>query len=359
MDTKKDLFKDKPLKFYIKHLEESAANSKNEEETFTVISGILNNLIRSNRLFDISSLYIFLKSAAVNKRGTGLFYEPAKRILQDNINNLFTKSITYNNIELREMFSDILGSDTGLMMELVSFIFRRYDLFGMRFSDNINKQLIQIASKDLYSFIEHADTNFLAFYLSSLPKLGFVPKAHIEQLTRMIVYQFDSEKYTSKILDAMKLHPSADILLLFLLSERAEDRLKALQILRDRLDAGPKSDLAKSFAAKSPYFIKTAITGGLFYDFNDIPLSHKELLAQITKHSDIRIIKETVLPLLRSENYDHELRITESKMAFIPALEHFAAQFPDLIPELTMILRDEKIEIEVKEALRKVVNKSK
>ena len=46
-------------------------------------------------------------------------------------------------------------------------------------------------------------------------------------------------------------------------------------------------------------------------------------------------------------------------MAFIPALEHFAAQFPDLIPELTMILRDEKIEIEVKEALRKVVNKSK
>ncbi|MBO4710836.1 hypothetical protein J5681_02830 [bacterium] len=359
MTEEKDFLKDKPLKFYIKHLEETAEKNENTEEALLVVRDIITNLIKANRLFDISSLYVFLKSAALNGYKTGIFYEHAKETLKKNINDLFTKSITYNNTELREMFSDILGNDTGLLMELVSFIFRKYNLFGMKLSDNINKQLIQVAEKDLCSFIEHADSRFLAFYLSSLPKLSFVPKEHIEQLTKMILFLFDSEKYTAKILEAMNQHPTADILLLFLLSERENDRLKALQILRNKLSAAYSEELRTSFAKKAPYFIKTALNGGLFYDFHNIPLIHKELFASILKYTDVKIIRDTVIPLLRTENNDSDLRITESKLAFVPAFRDFIPAFPDLVPELTKILRDEKIEIEVKEEIRKVLIESK
>ena len=184
MDTN---FKDKPLKFYIKHLEETAESGRNADECRDTVTQILENLVRSNRLLDISSLYVFLKSASVNERKTGIFYEPAKTFLKGELNNLFIKSTTYNNTELREMFSDIIGNDTGLLIELVSFIFRKHNMFGMSFSDNINKQLIQIAENDLESFIEHSDIGFLAFYLSAMTELSFVPKEHIEQLTKMIL----------------------------------------------------------------------------------------------------------------------------------------------------------------------------
>ena len=357
--TTKEQFKDKPLKACISHLEEIAETGKDQAEAFADLHSIIKNLIKSNRLFDISSFYVFLKNAAANGSKVGMFYEPAKNMLKENIKNLFTKSITYNNTELRETFADILGNNNGLLIDLVSFIFNKYDLFGFTFSENINRQLVQIASKDLYSFINHADTGFLAFYLSSLPKLGFVPKEHIEQLTSMILYKIDSQEQTAKILVAMNEHPCADILLLFTLSQRENDRLQALQILKAKLAQEHSDELRSSFADKAPYFIKTAITGGLFYDFHNIPLAHKELFAEMLKYTDLKIIKETVFPLLRTENTAGDIRITESKLAFIPAFKDLIPIFSDLVPELTKILRDEKIELEVKEEIRKVLIESK
>ena len=352
MDTN---FKDKPLKFYIKHLEETAETVENADERRAIVTHILENLVKSNRLLDISSLYVFLKSASVNERKTGIFYEPAKTFLKGELNNLFIKSTTYNNTELREMFSDIIGNDTGLLIELVSFIFRKHNMFGMSFSDNINKQLIQIAENDLESFIEHSDIGFLAFYLSAMTELSFVPKEHIEQLTKMILYQFNSEKYTSKILEAMHIRPTADILLLFLISEHEKDRLKALQLLRDRLHLKYADDFRRSFEKKAPYFIERAVNGNLFYNFHNIPHAHKELFAQIAEYTGVKTIRETILPLLRAENTDGDPRVTESKTAFVRTVGKFTADYPDLVPELTKILRDEKIEIEVKEKLRKIV----
>lgn len=352
-------FKDKPLKFYIKYLEENAENGEeNNEKNFYILNEIITNLIRSNRLFDISSLYIFLKSAAANGHKTGLFFDPAKKILKGSINNLFTKSITYNNIELRETFSDILGTDTGLLMELVSFIFKKYKLFDMKFSDNIHRQLISVAEKDIYSFIEHADTNFLAFYLSSLTKLDFVSRDHIEHWTQIILYQFNGEKYTKKILDAMKIHPSLNILLIFTLSPRENDRFRALTIMTDALSSRRKeSDFRKLFIKNAPYFIKKAVFDSLFYDFHEIPMAHKELFSQLVCFTDGKIIKEAVIPLLKTDGLDR--KITESKLAFVPSIGKFAEEFPEIIPSLTMILRDEHIETEVKEALRKIVYKTK
>ena len=351
----KEQFKDKSLKACISYLEEIAETGKDSAEAFSDLHLIIKNLIKSNRLFDISSLYVFLKNAAANGSKAGIFFEPAKNMLKENIKNLFTKSITYNNTELRETFSDILGNDNGLLIDLVSFIFRKYDLFGFTFSDNINRQLVQIASHDFDSFINHADTGFLAFYLSSIPKLGFVPKEHIEQLTSIILYKINSQKQTEKILVAMEEHPSADILLIFILSKRDNDRLKALQILKEKLALERSEKLRASFADKAPYFIKTALNGRLFYEFHNIPFAHKELFAEIVKYTDIKLIKETVIPLLRTDNASGDIRITESKLAFIPAFKDLIPAFPDLTPELTKILRDEKIEVQVKEEIRKLL----
>ena len=357
--TTKEQFKDKPLKACISYLEEIAGTDIDQAEAFSDLHSIIKNLIKSNRLFDISSLYVFLKNAAANGSKVGIFFDPAKNILKENIKNLFTKSITYNNTELRETFAGILGNNNGLLIDLVSFIFKKYDLFGFTFSDNINRQLVQIASKDLYSFIDHADTSFLAFYLSSLPKLSFVPKEHIEQLTGMILYKIDSQPQTAKILVAMKEYPCADILLLFMLSQRDNDRLQALQILNEKLALKHYEELRSSFADKAPYFIKTAITGGLFYDFHNIPFAHKELFADLLKYTGIKTVKETAIPLFKTANTAGDIRITDSKLAFVPALKDLIPAFSDLAPELTKILRDEKIELEVKEEIRKALIESK
>lgn len=347
-------FKDKPLKECIAHLEEIAKRDSSEENLADLRS-LIKSLIKSNRFFDISSLYVFLKNAAANGHKAGIFFEPAKNMLQENLKNLFIKSTTYNNTELRRMFSDILGNDNGLIIELVSFIFEKYDLFNFQFSDDINRQLIEIAQEDLTGFIDHANPGFLAFYLASLPKLSFVPPEHIEQLTSLILYKIDSQKQTAKILSSMYEYPSADILLIFLLSQRENDRLQALQILKSRLAMPKYQELRESFAQKAPYFIRTAMTSGLFYDFNNIPLAHKELFAAILKYTDIKLVREIVIPMLRRENIESDQMITESKLAFIPAFRDLIPASSDLIPELTKILRDEKIEIDVKEEIRKLL----
>ncbi|MBO4698130.1 hypothetical protein J5690_00780 [bacterium] len=361
MATETISFKDKPLKFCIEYLEETAENGgESDEKTFFVLNEIITNLIRSNRLFDISSLYIFLKNAAANKSKTGIFFEPAKSILKGSINNLFTKSITYNNIELRETFSDILGTDSGLLIKLVSFIFKKYKLFDMKFSDNIHSQLVSVAEKDIYSFIDNAETAFLAFYLSSLPKLDFVSRDHIELWTQIILYQFNGEKYTKKILKAMKIHPSPDILLIFTLSPRSSDRFEALQIMAEALASKPEEgDFRKSFVKNAPYFIKKAVFDSLFYDFHEIPIAHKELFSKLACFTDGKMIKETIIPLLKTDGCGTDRKITESKLAFVPAIGKFADEIPEIIPSLTMILRDEHIETEVKEAVRKIVYKTK
>lgn len=356
MNTEKDFFKGKPLQNCIEYLEKLLASSEEKEYTLPALNALIMNLIESNRLFDIASIYIFLKSAAANNREIGFFYEHANRILKHNINDLFTKSITYNNTELRETFSDILGTDTGRLMELVSFIFRKYRLFDMKFSDNIHKQLIKVAEKDIHSFIEHADSNFLAFYLSTLPELSFVSHDHIERWIHIILYQIDGERYTQKILDAMRIHPSFNFLLIFMLSPREHDRFRALSTMENALSQRRRDNAFRNiFVKNSPYFIKKAIVESAFYDFHEIPIAHKELFSQLICFTDGKPVKEVIIPLLKTENPEKDRKITESKLAFVPVIAAFIDDFPDLKPMLTMILRDPGIEIEVKEALRKIV----
>ena len=157
----------------------------------------------------------------------------------------------------------------------------------------------------------------------------------------------------------MHIRPTADILLLFLISEHEKDRLKALQLLRDKLHLKYADDFRKSFEKKAPYFIERAVNGNLFYNFHNIPLAHKELFAQIAEYTGIKTIRETILPLLRADNTEGDPRVTESKTVYVRTVEKFITDYPDLIPELTKILRDEKIEIEVKEKLRKIVYRTK
>ena len=59
--------------------------------------------------------------------------------------------------------------------------------------------------------------------------------------------------------------------------------------------------------------------------------------------------------MLRRENIENDQMITESKLAFVPAFRDLIPASSDLIPELTKILRDERIEIDVKEEIRKLL----
>lgn len=358
MSTARNHFKEKPLKYCINHINSLPLSDEEIGASMQDIKTMMSALIEEKRLLDISSLYTFLKHAYTGQKSIGVFFKPAEEVLKAHINELFTKSITYNNTDLKWMFSDILETDIGLLMELVSFIFKKYNLFEMKLSENINKQLVKIAGDDIYSFTEHADTHFLAFYLSALPKLSIISKDHIRKWTEMILYQITDEKYTSKILDAMKIHPSFEILMIFMLSPRENDRFRALTIMKKNLSSRRNPAWTELFAEKAPYFIRKALSSRFYY-FHTIPRAQKELFAELLTYTDGRIIKEAVIPMIKEENQRKDHQITDTKLTFIPAVRSFIGTYPDIVPQFIQILRDEGVETEVKELIRKAIQESK
>jgi hypothetical protein len=274
-----------------------------------------------------------------------------KEVLSSHINVLFTRSITYSSLELNEMFSDILGKDHAVFMELISFIFKEYSLFNAKLSENIYRKFIEIADEDLVSFIEHADSKFLAFYLSSVPHLPFVPAEHVSKWTELILYQSTKEHLTSKIIAAMKEHPSLDILLIFILSPKENERSEALALLRDCLEMGVVNE--DLFASTAVYFLERSLTSQ-FYDFHSIPGSQKNTFAQMIVATGGKKLKHIIISMIREKNIHNDPKITETKIIFSNLLKDLVPKDPEIIIIIRQMLKDETVELVVKEILLKI-----
>ncbi|HQB10417.1 MAG TPA: hypothetical protein PLW37_11160, partial [bacterium] len=128
-------YRGKPLKLYLEFLVELSPYLKTGKDIKPYIRDMVNILIEAKRYLDLATIFIFLKNHNEIKSETGNIYPVMKEILNPHINVLFTKSITYSSVELDEMFSDILGKDHALLMELISFIFKEYGLFNAKLSE--------------------------------------------------------------------------------------------------------------------------------------------------------------------------------------------------------------------------------
>ena len=344
-------YRGKPLKLYLKFLTELAPYAKTGKDVKPYIKDMVSILIEAKRYLDLSTIYIFLKNQSDFKTETGALYPLMKEMLSSHINVLFTRSITYSSLELNEMFSDILGKDHAVLMELISFIFKEYSLFNAKLSENIYRKFIEIADEDLVSFIEHADSKFLAFYLSSVPHLPFVPAEHVSKWTELILYQNTKEHLTSKIIAAMKEHPSLDILLIFILSPKENERSEALALLRDCLEMGVVNE--ELFTSTAVYFLERSLTSQ-FYDFHSIPGSQKNIFAQMIVATGGKKLKHIIISMIREKNIHNDPKITETKIIFSNLLKDLVPKDPEITIIIRQMLKDETVEPVVKEVLLKI-----
>lgn len=349
-------FKGKPLKLYLEFLVELAPYYRSGKDIRPYLKDIVTILIDAKRYLDLATIFVFLKNHNDFKTDTGQIYPVIKEILNPYVNSLFTKSITYSSLELNEMFSDILGKDHALLMELISFIFKEYSLFNAKLSENIFKKFIEIADENICSFIDHADSKFLAFYLSNLPRLPFASAEHISKWTELILYQSTKEKYTLKIISAMKEHPSLEILLIFILSPRENERSETIFLLKDCLDMGLVDE--KLFISGADYFLEKSLTSQ-FYDFNSIPRTQKESLSSLILYTGGKKLKHIIISMIREKNLNSDPKITETKMIFVLLLGKLVAKDPEITIILKQMLRDETVEKDVKEAILKTMPSEK
>lgn len=346
-------YRGKPLKLYLEFLIELAPYTKLGKDISPYICDMVNILIEAKRYLDLATIFIFLKNNSDFKTETGVIYPTMKEIMNPHINTLFTKSITYSSLELNEMFSDILGKDPALLMELISYIFKEYGLFNAKLSENIYRKFIEIADENILTFIEHADSKFLAFYLSSIPQLPFVPPKHVSKWAELILYQSTKEEHTAKIISAMKEHPSLEILLIFILTPRENERSEALALLRDCLEMGLVNE--DIFSAGAVYFLEKALNSQ-FYDFHSIPRSQKKIICQMIAATGGKKLKHIIISMIREKNIHTDPKITETKKVFSGLLKKLIPKDPEIIIIVKQMLKDETIEPVVKEILLKLTS---
>ncbi len=346
------LYKGKPLKLYLEFLTELAPYLKSGKDITPYLKDIVKILVESKRYFDLAAIFKFLKTHNDLKTETGKIYELMKEVVSPYVNDLFTKSLTYSSSELDDMFANILGNDHALLMELISHIFKQYSLFNATLSENIYRKIIEIAGSNLKGFVEHADARFLAYYLSTIPKLPFTPPEHIAQWTSLIVSQSTNPAHTKKIIDAMKEYPSVDILLIFMIAPRENDRSEAVSLLRDCVDMGMMDN--ESYRNASVYFIEKALSGS-FYDFHSVSGSQKESFLAIMSVVGGSEIKKIAVNIIREPNTHGDPKITETKKIFVTLLGRLSANDHEIIVTLNQMLKDSSIEEAVRESLSKTV----
>lgn len=343
-------YKAKPLKMYVEFLKQLAPYALSGKSVRPYLEDIVNILVGAKRYFDLASIFIFLRNQKIMKTEIGKMLPVMEDVLRPYVNELFTKSLTYSSDELDEMFSEVFGNDHALLMELVSHIFKEYSLFNAKLSQNIYEKFIEVADNDLRGFIQHSDSKFLAFYLSNLPRLPFVPPEHISKWTNLILDEATGPGYIEKIIQALKEHPSVEILLIFLLSSREKSRLEALSLLKDCADMGLIDK--KLFCDSGCYFLKKALSGE-FYDFHAISRTQKEMFASLIFMSSDKNLAKQVVDIIKEKNAHNDPKIAETAKIFVTLAGKLSKKDPELKIILEQMLRDSNVELEIREDINK------
>lgn len=356
-DKKRDrAYKAKPLKMYLEFLKQLAPYSLSGKSVRPYIEDMVKILVNANRYFDLASIFIFLRNQKILKTETGKILPVMEDVLRPYVNELFTKSLTYSSDELDEMFSEVFGNDHALLMELVSHIFKEYSLFNAQLSQNIYEKFIEVADNDLRGFIQHSDSKFLAFYLSNLPRLPFVPPEHISRWTNLILDEATGAGYIDKIIKALKEHPSVEILLIFLLSSREKARNEALSLLKDCAEMGLVQE--ELFCESGCYFLRKALSGD-FYDFHAIPRTQKEMFASLIYLSSDKELAKQVVEIVKEKNVHNDPKITETSRIFVALAGKISRKDPELKIILEQMLRDSNVELDIREDINKSLSQFK
>jgi hypothetical protein len=313
------------------------------------VRAIYDTLAEGRRYFDVASLY---KRLHDETQGDKLLAANFKSVVLENINTLFLQSLTYRSPELDAMFVDVLDNNRDYFFRLVSSVFKDYKLFNAQLSDNMWLAFIESADADFTSFVMYADTHFLAFYLTNIPRLSFVPEQHISHIATFILSSTTQLKLIKKVLAAMVISPSIDILLIMSLMPRERERWRALMFLKKAIKA--QTENISAYADEIHYFILQAMDNAL-YNFNTIPGQQKTLFADIILSMDFTSFVPRILKIVEDTTKRDDPKVFETRKIFASLLAHLFVAHADMKKDVVRVLRGKHIEPEIKRIVNKVI----
>ncbi len=317
-DERFNFFRSRSVRFFRFLLEQVDENSEEYglDELKEVLENIVLFLIDTKRLYDISSIYSFLRKLSPEK-----LFPFFKENIKIHLSEIFLLSITYRSSSLDQLFFDVLGDNTPLLMEILGHLFRERGLFNIPLSVPIWNKLIEIADGSIKSFVSMCDPLFLSFYLNRLPELEFVPEEHVARWTRFILSPSTSRSSIEKIVEAMEKHPSCDILFILTLMSKDDLRGRALDILwrdlkKNRIRINRYQD---GFL----YFLRKSIESH-FYDFHQISQKQKILISNMILAVQATQLVDRIVSIIEETGENVDPKEIETKRIFISLLGKMA-----------------------------------
>jgi len=319
---------------------------------YTYLQVITKLLVKSKRLFDLAALYTYLKNRHNRRQPGGKIFISFKKVLKQFLNELFIVSLTYSSTEIDLLFFDIMGEDKKRFMELIGHVFKTRKLFHATLSRNIWSKFIAIADENPRFFIKSVNNYFLSFYLSNMPHIPFVPAEHISKWTRLILSPSTNRQYHDKILDAMEINASPEILFIMLLVSKDEPRGRALDIVWDFFKKNQRN--LKNYSTKLSYFLKRAISSH-FYDFHQISQKQKIIFANLIMSIHAYELLDKISIMITEKNVSGDTKYAETKKIFINLLAKLGKKNPQISEILREFLKSENIQPEIKKEIGKAI----
>jgi len=304
---------------------------------------ILSLLAAAKRFFDIASLYAAAKKRHGGDRGIDAVFRKA---LLGTIHELFAATLTYHSPELDTLFCEALGEDRERFFELLGALFEKRRLYTMRLSPAIQGFFYTVADENVRHFVKHANVHFLAFYLTMMRDLARRTDAHLDKWVSLLLSPTTNRDIPEKVIEAMRIHPVAEMLILLILLPRDEQRSAALTLLRSLLERRPYL-LREQRGTLAAVLDRTLASH--FYDIHRIPREQKTTIANLALFTEHPAPFERMRLLVIEPNHLRDPKRTDTKKICVAALARFGEKEPRYTGTLRGLLRDEALEEAVRQ----------
>ncbi len=338
----------KRLSFFEDIVINSFEKKLSEESLDEIFAILVAFFIEKQRLYDIASLYMYVKSYSLRNDWKGI--TSIQKALTEKINKLFVVSLTYRSREIDFMFLDLVGNDIKALIKMLSAVFAVTPMFNTPFPEHLWIKFVEIADQDIKNFVEESGTYFLAFYLYKMPKMVYlISEEHVEKWARLILNPTTQDIHIHKILEAMEIKPSPEILFMLMLINREKERGDALNILWSYTTLS-NNIVRREYSDKITLFLKKILDSS-FYDIDKISQTQKKMIANIIRaYGCSSLIPDLFAIIDKPVNLNASKKIETIKI-FSLVISSFAASDASILQKLKELLNKDYIAESVKKLI--------
>lgn len=333
------------ISFFRAVLEAVAALPPDLERDSCICKNIISLLAEAKRFFDIASLYAAAKKRHGGERQLDAVF---RRALLPSIHEIFVATLTYHSPELDTLFCEALGDDRERFLEILGSLFEKRRLYTLRLSPAIQHFFYTVADENVRHFVLHANVHFLAFYLAMLRDLPRRNENHLDKWVSLLLSPTTNRDIVEKVLEAMRINPVGEFLIILLLISRDDQRSTVLHLLRSLLERRPYLFREQRGTIA---LVLDRVFASHFYDIHRIPRDQKAALANLVLFTEHPTPLERMYLLLREPNPLRDPKRIDTKKICAATLVRFGEKNPRYLANVRGLLRYESLEDGVRQEI--------